>query len=170
MLVTWIAAFPSACAALGMVDVAGAQGPDRGKNEYLSTCEPCHGATGKGDGLTAKHLAKRPADLTKLSESNGGRFPVVRVFEEIDGRLDVALHGPRDMPVWGDRYKRYVISKLPTNSISDEMANVLARRQILELIEYLLTLADKQGRERRSKKRNAQPDLVPAYPCHHVVK
>jgi hypothetical protein len=37
-------------------------------------------------------------------------FPFVRVFEMIDGRLDVAMHGSREMPVWGDRYKRDAMS------------------------------------------------------------
>ena len=91
-------------------------------------------------GPNAKLLVKPPSDLTTLSESNGGKFPLVRVFEQIDGRLEVAVHGSRDMPVWGDRYKRNVISELPTNSVSDDMANWLARRRILELIEYLMTL------------------------------
>jgi mono/diheme cytochrome c family protein len=116
---------------------------ERGKDEYHRSCEPCHGATGKGDGPNAKHLAKRPADLTKLSESYGGVFPFERVFETIDGRLDVALHGPREMPVWGDRYKRDVLTTVPTNSVSDEMANIMARNRILQLIEYLSTLQGK---------------------------
>jgi hypothetical protein len=140
MRASWLATFLLASVALGIVDVAPAQAVDPAKNEYLRSCEPCHGATGKGDGPSGKHLSTRPADLTKLSESNTGRFPLVRVFEEIDGRLEIALHGPRDMPVWGDRYKRDLVSKLPTDSVSNDMANVLARRRILELIEYLLTL------------------------------
>jgi mono/diheme cytochrome c family protein len=123
-----------------LAPIAWAQAPDRGKDEYLASCQPCHGATGKGNGPNAKLLVKPPSDLTTLSEYNGGKFPLVRVFEQIDGRLEVAVHGSRDMPVWGDRYKRNVISQLPTNSISDDMANWLARRRILELIEYLMTL------------------------------
>jgi mono/diheme cytochrome c family protein len=128
-----------------LAPIAWAQGSDRGKDEYLASCQPCHGATGKGNGPNAKLLGKHPADLTTLSGSNGGRFPLVRVFEQIDGRLEVALHGSRDMPVWGDRYKRDVITQLPTNSVSDDMANWLARRRILELIEYLLTLQAQPG-------------------------
>jgi mono/diheme cytochrome c family protein len=140
MRTSWVATFLLAFVALGIVDAVPAQALEPGKNEYLRSCESCHGATGKGDGSSGKHLTTRPADLTKLSESNGGKFPLVRVFEEIDGRLEIALHGPWDMPVWGDRYKRDLVSKLPTESVSNDMANVLARRRILELIEYLLTL------------------------------
>jgi mono/diheme cytochrome c family protein len=140
MWTSWVATFLLAFVALGIVDAVPAQALDPGKNEYLRSCEPCHGAQGKGDGLSGKHLATPPADITKLAASNGGRFPLVRVFEEIDGRLEIALHGPRDMPVWGDRYKRDLVSKLPTDTVSNDMANVLARRRILELIEYLFTL------------------------------
>jgi hypothetical protein len=56
-------------------------------------------------------------------------FPLVHVFDVIDGRLDVTLHGPREMPVWADRYK--------------QMGDVLARRRILQVIEYISTLQGK---------------------------
>ena len=50
------------CVTISSVAVARAQGPDWGKNEYLLSCEPCHGTTGRGDGAAGKHLAKRPAE------------------------------------------------------------------------------------------------------------
>jgi hypothetical protein len=142
MRMHWVAPF-AARIAISSADVVCAQGLDWGKNEYLLSCQPCHGTTGRGDGPAASHLARHPADLTKLSESNGGVFPFVRVFEMIDGRLDVAMHGPREMPVWGDRYKRDVIASTPTGSLTEEAANLLARRRILELIEYISTLQEK---------------------------
>jgi mono/diheme cytochrome c family protein len=126
-----------------MAQGAWAQGTERGKTEYVHSCEQCHGVLGKGDGPAAKHLAKHPADLTRLSATNGGVFPFERVYEMIDGRLDVVMHGPRTMPVWGERYKRDVLTEVPTYSVSDEMANVLARRRILMLIEYISTLQGK---------------------------
>jgi mono/diheme cytochrome c family protein len=143
MQVTWPSAFMAACVAIGIAQGAWAQSPDRGKSEYLRSCEPCHGIEGKGDGSNTMHLPRRPADLTKLSQSNGGVFPFVRVFESIDGRLEIALHGPREMPVWGDRYKRELISEMPKDAVSNDMANVLARRRILELIEYISTTQGK---------------------------
>jgi mono/diheme cytochrome c family protein len=143
MHVTWIAAFTALCLAINLVEISWAQGSDLGKDEYMRSCQPCHGTDGRGDGQTAKHLAKRPTDLTKLSESNGGVFPFVRAFETIDGRLEVALHGPREMPVWGDRYKRELISEVPRGAVSDDMANVLARRRIMEFIEYFSTIQTK---------------------------
>ena len=90
----------------------------------LRLVSPVTAQAGKGDGPAASHLARRPADLTKLSVSNGGVFPFVRVFEMIDGRLDVVMHGPREMPVWGDRYKREVMSTAPAGSLTDETANL----------------------------------------------
>jgi len=89
----WIVA--ALIAGFGAIGIASAQGHDRGKDEYMRSCESCHGISGKGNGPAGKHLAKPPADLTRLSQSNGGVFPFVRVFEVIDGRLDVAFHGPR---------------------------------------------------------------------------
>ena len=143
MQVTWPSAFMAASVAIGIAQGAWAQGPDRGKSEYLRSCEPCHGIEGKGDGSNAMHLPRRPPDLTKLSQSNGGVFPFVRLFETIDARLEIALHGPREMPVWGDRYKRELISEMPKDAVSNDMANVLARRRILELIEYISTVKGK---------------------------
>ena len=150
MHVTWIAVFVAVCFAVVTADDAWAQSPargqdeyTRGKDEYMKSCQPCHGTGGRGDGPAAEHLAKPPADLAELSESNGGVFPFVRVFEIIDGRLDLALHGPREMSVWGNRYKRESITEMPKDAVSNDMANVLARRRILELIEYISTLQGK---------------------------
>jgi mono/diheme cytochrome c family protein len=53
----WAAAI-AACIAICSVDFVRAQGPDWGKNEYLTACQPCHGKDGKGDGSTASHLAR----------------------------------------------------------------------------------------------------------------
>jgi len=42
---------------------ADAESISRGEKIYTKTCASCHGATGKGDGKSAKILAKKPADL-----------------------------------------------------------------------------------------------------------
>ena len=44
-----------------------------------------------------------PPDLTQFSARNGGVFPSVKLSRIIDGR-DVAAHGLREMPVWGDAF------------------------------------------------------------------
>lgn len=83
---------------------AGAQEMSYGQAEYLNSCAVCHGPDGKGDGPLGDELVKRPTDLTRLSEKNGGEFPYWRVFAVIDGRYVVPSHGERDMPVWGRQF------------------------------------------------------------------
>ncbi|MCP5057318.1 MAG: cytochrome c [bacterium] len=88
-----------ALAALGCVDqrteeVAGAA-------LYERHCASCHGLSGQGDGPLATSLKVAPADLTGLARRSGGSFDESAVMMVIDGRLLVAQHGPREMPVWG---------------------------------------------------------------------
>jgi len=100
----------------------------QGRGLYLDYCASCHGQSGRGDGRVAKYLTPKPADLTKLSEANGGRFPAERVFEIIDGRREVEVHGSREMPVWGR-----------TTRLS--LATVQSR--IRAIVNYLATLQGK---------------------------
>lgn len=75
------------------------------KTMFETYCAVCHGKDGKGTGPAAKALAKAPADLTKLSARNGGTFPDVHVRRFIEGLDEVAAHGSRDMPMWGDLFR-----------------------------------------------------------------
>jgi mono/diheme cytochrome c family protein len=75
-----------------------------GEAEYLNSCAVCHGLEGMGDGPLTEILMKRPADLTRISDRNGGTFPYARVFAVIDGRFLVPSHGEREMPVWGRQF------------------------------------------------------------------
>ena len=77
---------------------------DPGKAEYQSSCAPCHGKDGKGNGSVSTGLKVPPAALTVLAKKNNGVFPFNSVYEIIDGRKTVIAHGTRDMPIWGDRY------------------------------------------------------------------
>lgn len=67
-------------------------------------CAVCHGSTGRGNGPLADQLRRMPPDLTQYTARNGGVFPRERVYRIVDGR-DVASHGDREMPVWGDVFK-----------------------------------------------------------------
>jgi mono/diheme cytochrome c family protein len=78
-----------------------------GKREYLNSCAICHGDSGKGDGLVAAFLKAPPSDLTVIRKNNMGVFPFGRIYAIIDGRTAIPAHGPRDMPVWGDRFGKY---------------------------------------------------------------
>lgn len=77
---------------------------DLGKGEYDVHCALCHGIAGKGDGPYKASMTKAPTDLSQLARRNGGVYPFNRVNEIIDGRSEVAAHGPREMPIWGNRY------------------------------------------------------------------
>ena len=98
-----------ACAAVAAIIIASggqtlAEQFDRGKAEYQSSCAPCHGKDGKGNGPVSAGLKVPPPDLTVLAKKNNGVFPFNSVYEIIDGRKSVIAHGTRDMPIWGDRY------------------------------------------------------------------
>jgi len=118
-------------------------GQQVGKDDYERSCAPCHGVTGKGDGPVAKSLTKTPLDLTALSKKNGGVFPFASLYDVIDGRIQVIVHGPREMPVWGDVYSRQVSSRLPRDFMAKELSEAMVRVRMLMLIEYISTLQEK---------------------------
>ena len=74
---------------------------DTGSRLFRTHCSSCHGASGRGNGPLAESLRHAPPDLTQFTARNGGVFPRERVYRIVDGR-DVASHGDREMPVWGD--------------------------------------------------------------------
>lgn len=111
-----------------------------GRAEFLRSCASCHGTSGRGDGPVAKSLSTPPADLTRLAEANNGVFPIARVYEVIDGRIERLVHGTRDMPVWGDRYMQDITSRESGGFTSKEMAEAVVRGRILALVEYISTL------------------------------
>ncbi len=107
--------------------------------EFLNSCASCHGRDGKGAGfLTRLFRGIDPGDLTKLAANNDGEFPFDRVFAVIDGRADVAAHGERRMPVWGDRYMRREMSRYGP----DELNEYRVRNRILELTYYLQSIQE----------------------------
>src|ERR1700746_3569630 len=83
---------------------AWAQDSDPGKSEFQSSSATYHGIDGEGKGPLSTQLKVLPADLTVLTKKNNGVFPFETVYEVIDGRKEVAAHGTRDMPIWGNRY------------------------------------------------------------------
>jgi mono/diheme cytochrome c family protein len=76
----------------------------RGRQLYLRYCASCHGNDADGRGPVAEDLKASPPDLRYLSERYGMPLPAGTIARFIDGRQDVAAHGPRDMPVWGRRF------------------------------------------------------------------
>ena len=110
---------------------------DLGKQEFESKCATCHGMDGRGDGPQAEILSIQPANLTILAKQNGGVFPVKRVHAIIDGRLEVAAHGPRTMPIWGREFQVNV-PDLPVEATgSVNYREDLVQGKIRALIDYL---------------------------------
>ncbi len=73
----------------------------RGKVLFRIYCANCHGKTADGDGPVAEFLKTPPPDLKQLRSKNENEFPTDRIYRLIDGRDVLAVHGAREMPVWG---------------------------------------------------------------------
>jgi mono/diheme cytochrome c family protein len=119
---------------------AGLPNSELGKQEFESKCAACHGLSGKGDGPQA--TVTRPANLTVLAKNNGGVFPTQRVYEIIDGRRDVAAHGPRTMPVWG-RFFQVGVPDVPDGAAGTfDYRETTVHDRIQAVIDYLVQLQE----------------------------
>lgn len=116
-----------------------------GSDEYRVSCLSCHGVGGRGNGPLAQFLTVKPTDLTTLAKNNGGQYPnlkagqypFLRVYQVIDGRADVAVHGERAMPVWGNRY----LAQQPGGSSAfGGDYEKMVRGRILELVYYIQSI------------------------------
>jgi mono/diheme cytochrome c family protein len=107
-----------------------------GRADFRDNCASCHGMSGKGDGPMRSSLVKPPADLTTIAQRNGGQFPQELIWELIDGRWsgDGGPHGSREMPVWGQEFKKRAMGQ-PKDS--ERTAEWSARNRIISLLKYL---------------------------------
>jgi len=122
--------------------VADEASAEAGAREYANSCAACHGPDGKGGGQPP---AARVVDLSQLSGKNGGVFPTARVYATIDGRLAVAAHGPRDMPVWGRIY-----TVLAGAGQQDPyLTEAAVRARIQALIDHIYLLQEPPAGKRR---------------------
>jgi mono/diheme cytochrome c family protein len=119
---------------LNTMAVAQKAKPDLGKQEFELQCGVCHGMDAKGNGFLGASLKVVPPDLTVLTKNNGGVFPAERISSVIDGRAQVASHGPRDMPIWGTRYAVNAAEHF-FDAPYDQEAYI--RAYILLLVDYL---------------------------------
>lgn len=111
---------------------------DQGMADFGKLCAPCHGVGGKGDGPQAPHLAKKPADLTMVTQRYG-RFPEQKVFETIAGLDMPDGHGTRDMPIWGDVFVTEDVGR--STRVEDAMkASDDASRRIAGLVRYVASI------------------------------
>ena len=97
---------------------------------FRTYCVACHGPAARGDGPLAANMVRKPPDLSKLAEKNGGQFPSEIVYRAIDGKQPVRGHGGPDMPVWGDAFMRS----------RDGGSKETVRETILAIVDYLATL------------------------------
>jgi mono/diheme cytochrome c family protein len=77
-----------------------------GEADFRTSCSACHGEDGRGQGAKDFGLSAEPPDLTTLTRRNNGAFPRDRLRRIIDGREDIKTHRDREMPVWGQLFKR----------------------------------------------------------------
>jgi mono/diheme cytochrome c family protein len=112
-----------------------------GRREYEQNCALCHGVRGDGKEWLAESLKQPVPSLTKLKKTNAGVFPAEQVYQVIDGRKELGLHGPRHMPVWGQAYSTRAQRELGAGygaNVNDE----IVRTRILALIEYISQLQE----------------------------
>ena len=126
--------------AVGFANVSAAD--DVGKKEYENNCIACHGTTGKGDGPYAGIIDTKVPDMSMLQKNNNGVFPFDRVYQTIDGRLEVKAHGSRDMPIWGNEYNGKA-AEYYSDYLRDYSADGFVRGRILALVNHIYSLQAK---------------------------
>lgn len=110
-----------------------------GRTDFMRYCAACHGVGARGDGTIAEFLTLKSADLTALAKKNGGIFPRERITSVIDGRAEVKVHGPRDMPVWGD----WFLQEAKSSGVVTHNQEAVVNARIQSLVGYIGTLQDK---------------------------
>jgi mono/diheme cytochrome c family protein len=102
----------------------------QGKALFMHYCASCHGPNGAGDGPLASSLSTPPANLRLLSLRFGNPLPQDVIGRFIDGRADVKAHGPRDMPVWGEKF--YAESNGEESKVEERIAKLVAFLQSIQ--------------------------------------
>lgn len=103
-----------------------------GQQMYTSYCASCHGATGLGNGPAAPALKVPPANLTVLTQKNGGVFPDAHVFAVLQFGVENPAHGNATMPIWGNL--------LPSLSPGAHDPETLTHQRIVNISAYLKKL------------------------------
>lgn len=111
---------------------------EAGHKQFDDKCAVCHGATGVGDGVLAEGLRQRPADLTRISERNGGTFPTSETFSKIWGRDDevISTHNLSEMPAF------YDAPVFGHDKEFEDSAGRLSPQQIRNIIAFLVTIQE----------------------------
>ncbi len=97
--------------------------PKAGKHLYKHYCAVCHGFTGKGNGPNADNLGDvHPTDLTSEAVDKLEDEEIYEVIEGGGAAIDISYY----MPPWG---------------------SILSSEQINDIVAYIRTLSEANGRE-----------------------
>lgn len=128
-----LATLAAGLAVLGARPATNALSAADGADLFKTHCASCHGLDGTGSGRLAQFLRHKPSDLTQLSRRNGGMFPAARVRRIVEGR-DVESHGDRDMPIWGDAFRK-----------GEDRSSETAGARLDAIVQYLATIQQHQA-------------------------
>lgn len=112
-----------------------------GQGAYMANCAVCHGANGNGNGPIVDFLKSAPSDLTKISERNGGVFPIEQVYAVIADAEQNRAHGTSEMPIWGNRFNADIIAQEGEYGTGHSGVPT-AQARILELVYFLATIQE----------------------------
>jgi mono/diheme cytochrome c family protein len=110
-----------------------------GAQEYKDNCARCHGPGGKGNGPDANEKpGYHPANLTLISQRNGGSFPRQKIYDVIDGGKRMPGHYDFNspMPLWGLSFQ------LSGKEYSGE-SEAAVKHRINALLDYLESIQEK---------------------------
>jgi mono/diheme cytochrome c family protein len=119
---------------LGMSAPVLAQDAEQGRATFERYCTSCHGIEATGKGPMIAVLTLQPADLTRLSAENDGKFPLIRVVKRIDGRDPLVSHGS-PMPIYGDFF-----SARDATMKTESGQPIMTSQPVVDLVAYLKTL------------------------------
>ena len=102
----------------------------RGAFLYAKHCADCHGKSAKGDGPLAAEFGVMPANLTLLSQRNGGVFPSEGVMAQIYGYP--GRHQFGGMPEFGQELNGPII-----DWVAESGAIIATPQALIDLKTYL---------------------------------
>ena len=117
---------------LGAASNSWADEVSEGRVLYMRNCAACHGVEADGNGPAAPALTTKASDLRVLSARYGAPLPQDQIARFIDGRADVVAHGPRDMPVWGDKVWEFPEGKGNPHQVTPRVAALIAYLQSIQ--------------------------------------
>ena len=126
----WI--IPVVLLMLAVPATSSADNISEGRKLYLRNCAACHGVNADGNGPAAPALTVKAPDLRTLSARYGNPLPQDQIARFIDGRADVIAHGPRDMPVWGEKVWEYPEDKGNQHQVTPKLAALIAYLQSIQ--------------------------------------